>query len=197
MLQLNNVTLFGLDTKRYPSLLKASAISCLRIQFGSVILFNEQQVTINSGKDYSEFIINKLPDYINTEFVLIIQADGYVLNPEAWDDRFLDYDYIGAPWLYDTMDVGNGGFSLRSKRFLDTARKIFQSDTNPDFHPEDNYLCRKKYHDMIKAGIKIAPASLAKNFSMEANAKYGNKWNGQFGFHNDRITDISDYEQFI
>ena len=39
-----------------------------------------------------------LKEYINSEHVLVIQDDGHIVNPDIWDDNFLDYDYIGAPW---------------------------------------------------------------------------------------------------
>ena len=53
--------------------------------------------------------------------MLLIQWDGYVVNPEAWDPAFLGCDYLGAKWYWhdDGMRVGNGGFSLRSRRLLD------------------------------------------------------------------------------
>ena len=34
----------------------------------------------------------------NTYNAMLIHSDGYVINPSAWRDDFLDYDYIGAPW---------------------------------------------------------------------------------------------------
>ena len=194
LLDLQNVTLFGLDTINYTGLLKAASITQQHIVFGNVVLLSEKDVRVSSGEDYSRFILTGLPGLINTDFVLIIQSDGYVLNPLAWDSDFMSYDYIGAPW--DDMKVGNGGFSLRSYKFIKTASDLFINDSNPKFHPEDNYSCRLQYNKMIESGITFAPPSVAKNFSMEANPTYGYKWNGQFGFHNDRITDISDYENF-
>ena len=53
--------------------------------------------------------------------MLIIQHDGFILNHKAWDNEFLNYDYIGAPvyWMGNKLiEVGNGGFSLRSKKLL-------------------------------------------------------------------------------
>ena len=49
-----------------------------------------------------------------------MQWDGYAVNPGAWDAAFLDCDYLGAKWSWhkDAMRVGNGGFSLRSRRLL-------------------------------------------------------------------------------
>jgi hypothetical protein len=56
--------------------------------------------------------------------VLLVQWDGYVCNPDAWDPAFLDCDYIGAKWFWhnDAMRVGNGGFSLRSRRLLEALQ---------------------------------------------------------------------------
>lgn len=50
------------------------------------------------------------------DHILVYQLDAFVFSDEL--DRFcaLPYDYIGAPWLHDTVGrrvVGNGGFSLR------------------------------------------------------------------------------------
>ena len=51
--------------------------------------------------DYSKRMLRDLCQYVQSEFVLVIQWDGYVLNPDVWDDGFLEYDYIGACWGYD------------------------------------------------------------------------------------------------
>lgn len=94
--------------------------------------------------EYNYFIIYLLHHFIQTDFVLIVQNDGFVLNGENWQDTFLDYDYIGAPLnslyciqngtlfqsgqaFWDThfnnipegyFEAQNGGFSLRSKHLL-------------------------------------------------------------------------------
>ena len=44
---------------------------------------------------------------------------------------------------------------------------------------------------MEEAGIKFAPVEIAKRFSFEAFDKERNQWDGQFGFHGLRWTDIS------
>ncbi len=90
-------------------------------------------------KEYVNFFIKKVNDYIDTEFMLIVQHDGMAVNKEYWTDEFFDYDYIGAPSVYNSKNVtlelkyhdkynidpnkkswynGNGGFSLRSKKLL-------------------------------------------------------------------------------
>lgn len=95
--------------------------------------------------EYNYFIIYGLGQLIDTDFALIVQNDGFVVNGDNWRDEFFEYDYIGAPipayyirtngniwrsgldnWLkeFDNFPEGaitpqNGGFSLRSKRLLD------------------------------------------------------------------------------
>ena len=70
-----------------------------------------------------------------TEYVLIIQTDGFPLN--AGIERFAGrFDYIGAPWAghmswtdfypYPRFGVGNGGFSLRSKCICEAASEAYQ-----------------------------------------------------------------------
>ena len=40
---------------------------------------------INSIKDYSNFIIYSLHKYIRTKYVLIVQWDGFIINPKKWE----------------------------------------------------------------------------------------------------------------
>ena len=53
--------------------------------------------------------------------------------------RFFDYDYIGAPWPNNFVNrVGNGGFSLRSKKFLELTAKIpYNKIGHKEFDAED------------------------------------------------------------
>ena len=78
--------------------------------------------------------------YFDTDNVLVIQNDGYPLR-EGLDAFAGRYDYVGAPFLRKTrmnrltgfwprFAVGNGGFSLRSKRICEMAA----------------YYWRKRYH---------------------------------------------------
>lgn len=130
-----------------------------------------------SLEKYNKFIIKNLNSYINTDFVLIFQNDGFISNLGAWTDEFLNYDYIGAPWWYnDENNVGNGGFSLRSKKLMDI---LAEDDHIEETHPEDHHTCRT-YGKYLRDthGIKFAPQELASRFSVET----GNYFN-QFGFH--------------
>ena len=53
--------------------------------------------TLNSIKEYNNFLLTINP-YIDSDFALIVQDDGHIVNPTKWNAEFLNYDYIGAPW---------------------------------------------------------------------------------------------------
>ena len=147
---------------------------------------------IDSLESYSRFMMYRLKDYVDTSHCLSIQRDGVVLHPEMWRESFLDYDYIGAPWPRDAAfrdqfgnfhRVGNGGFSLRSKKYLSvpTELRIPFVSTRNDLH-EDVMLCVEYRHVLDQAGLKIAPLEVARHFSHEMRVReiQGIK---PFGFH--------------
>src|SRR5262249_46585437 len=122
---------------------------------------------IGSRRAYSEFIVKSLLPHISTPHVLLVQWDGYVTNPDAWDPEFLDSDYIGAQWFWhaDGMRVGNGGFSLRSRRLLEALQdpRIVAGDA------EDETICRT-YRPLLEReyGIRFADEATADRFAFEA-----------------------------
>jgi hypothetical protein len=182
-----NVTLVGIDDD-LSRLQTAIDKSSKDIHFGAVKVLSLQNNTINrlgSKEAYSAFILKELHKYIDTEFALIVQHDGYVRNYKAWTNEFLNYDYIGAVWGWykDGFRVGNGGFSLRSKKLLElTAR-----DEIKQTHPEDHHIGRTYRPYLETKGIKFAPEALAKKFSVEG---YGTNevYADQFGFHGKKGT---------
>lgn len=127
--------------------------------------------------DYSHLAVKGLNEHINTDFVMLFQNDGFIDNVDKWTDRFLDYDYIGAPWWYkDHNNVGNGGFSVRSRKLLEVLA------VDPHIKkvvPEDHHICRT-YGDYLREhhGIEFAPEELALQFSVEHGT-----YRDQFGFH--------------
>ena len=128
-------------------------------------------------------------EILKTDFALIMEWDSAVINPAAWLDSFLACDYIGAVWppYYDpgwppTMDgfrVGNGGFSLRSRRFCELVRKAaLEWNDDPGLMSYDCWMCRTMRPWLETNGIRFATEDLAHRFSCE-DAIY----TGQFGFH--------------
>ena len=122
---------------------------------------------INSVQGYSEFLLKRAWRFVKTEFFIVLQYDGFVLNGDCFSETFLDYDYIGAPWSnFDSHKVGNGGFSLRSKSLMEALQPVL-SDTDLAF-PEDILICRK-YRPFLEkaAAVKFAPVDVASRFSQE------------------------------
>ena len=215
--KLSHVTLIGVDCFNIDRLILAAGICQERFEFGSIKLLtslptdHQNAIKIEpvlSTEEYSKFVFTRLADFIETDFALVIQYDGFILNPDAWTDEFLKYDYIGAPWQSadwsiskfdfpkDSLGkkfVGNGGFSLRSKKLLETCKRLTTEGNIKKIHPEDVSLCIWNRHVFESNGIRFAPLEVAEKFSYEALTRDENKWNGQFGFHGLRWTDISNW----
>lgn len=132
---------------------------------------------LTSGAAYSQFVLSKLVNHLHTSHCMIVQWDGHVLDPSRWQPEFLDYDYIGASWpqFDDGHDVGNGGFSLRSRRLLEACRL-------PDFrgsHPEDVAIGRENRSWLEAQGIRFAPNEIADLYSTERASNLVHA----FGYH--------------
>lgn len=105
---------------------------------------------LNNIDQLNLFCIKELWKYIDTPHFMIIQPDGYIINPELWKDDWLNYDYIGAPWSDLIMrtqlghpGIGNGGFCIRSKslaKFVSNKQKHLQL---PLTFNEDGYYSNK------------------------------------------------------
>ena len=188
---LPSVTLCAVDCLNPALALRALDICALQCNFGDVVFLSDGASQhelagcrmiaiprIGSVAEYSRFVLKELGRYCNTEHVLLVQWDGYIINPHSWRPEFLEYDYIGAPWGWyqDNHRVGNGGFSLRSRRLLDALR----DEDIVDLEPEDEAIGRR-YRPMLEAkyGIRFAPEEVATAFSYETIAPSGDP----FGFH--------------
>jgi hypothetical protein len=134
---------------------------------------------INTIEDYNKIIINYVSDVVRTDFVLIIQFDGFVINPQCFHRLFYSYDYIGASWThFYTNTVGNGGFSLRSIKLLKAVKEI--SSLRKNNMSEDEFICRYARSILeYDYKIKFAPPEIADLFSKENKILN----NPTFGFH--------------
>lgn len=194
MINLENVTLVCVTCVRVDRSLKALKYSKQGINFAKSLLITNENVidneitVINIEKldyeNYSKFIIYNLIDYIDTDYVLIIQDDGFIVNPEMWRDEFLDYDYIGAPWPIPNdnfkyrdsngklVRVGNGGFTLRSKKLLGVAKKLnLEWKAYYGYYNEDMFICCHNREFYENEGCIFAPIDVAKYFSHETPIK--------------------------
>lgn len=133
--------------------------------------------------EFSLFCLKDLYKYIKTDHCLLVQRDGYVLNGNLWNDKFLNYDYIGAP-CWDNL-VGNGGFSLRSFKLLKTTADAPFELNEQSHNCEDMYICKTYRNYFLEKGINFAPVELARNFSMECyNEHYKNSLFGAHRIYN-------------
>ncbi|MCL6697296.1 hypothetical protein LZ496_00630 [Sphingomonas sp. NSE70-1] len=189
-IQLPTVTLCAAASVNMPATVAALHASMAHLEFAECLLFTDgeratcesiRQVRIprlRSSLDYSEFMIRSLPEHIRTEHCLVVQWDGFVINADRWDPSFLNFDYIGAPWpqFDDGHNVGNGGFSLRSRRLLNACR-------DDHFRPggaEDLAICRVN-RPMLESefAIRFADLPTAERFSFERTMPAA----PTFGFH--------------
>lgn len=205
-LQLKDVTLIGADCVDIDRLIKAADKCCANIDFGAVKLLSSlpsidpRVIKIRplfDKKEYSQFVLKEIVNYVTTDYMLIFQYDGFVLNPSAWDDEFLKYDMVGASWKFrPEKRTANGGFSLRSKRMMEAIRDdesiYLQNDHIIKNFAEDHVLFYI-YREYLEKehGVKIAPEELCDKFAIEAWGVKDNKYKGSFGFHGFSV-DFSD-----
>jgi len=189
VLRLPDVTLLAVTDVALSATARALDLSQRRLRFGQTLFLSNRPPPpntaaewrpippIGSRAEYSRFMLRDLAAHVATPHVLCVQWDGYVLDPDRWDSAFLDYDYIGAPWPHfaDGMRVGNGGFSLRSRRLVEACADL--PITN---EPEDVAICRTHRPMLEKRfGLRFAPEEVARRFAYERMTPTGN----EFGFH--------------
>ncbi|HVZ14911.1 MAG TPA: DUF5672 family protein [Bauldia sp.] len=188
---LRDVTVCAADTVA-PQLAARALERCLdRADFGDAILFSDRSVpgrfrnvaiaAMPSIEAYSNFCLTGMPRHIATDFALVVQWDGYVVHPEAWNNDFRQYDYIGAPYRRrdGTPVMGNGGFSWRSRKLLQALAWL-----SPERGvPEDVMIClRQRGRFETEFGIRYAPEAAARRFCHDVEQPAV----GTFGFHGAR-----------
>lgn len=179
MLYLPHVTLLQVDTVDIDRAHKAMLHSQEHIAFGKTVLLGALDLPhVTNYAAYNKFEVLELYKYFDTTHCLLIQHDGFVMRPFSWTDEFLRYDYIGAPWRDGV--VGNGGFSLRSKKFCKLTSRLIGEDGN--YAPGDVFVCREHRYILEFAGANFAPEAIARRFSWELDDKYP-AFENQFGFH--------------
>lgn len=186
-IKLPDVTLLVMHANGMPFPLEGLEKSMEHADFGDVLLLtNDESFSHPSIKNkhippigrstpennwFNIFFIKELVNCFDTEFCMTVHPDGYIINPDSWTDEFLKYDYIGAPWNYpgtrfrdvkNNPAIGNGGFSLRSKKICEYTRNNYSVITdNEDKYYSNCAESTKPDH------IKYPPVDLALQFSQE------------------------------
>jgi tetratricopeptide (TPR) repeat protein len=193
MRALPDVSLVCIDTANHALALRALAQCMAGLRFARSVLLTDAVPagvpvvpgidveligTLGSRDDYSRFVLKSLLPYVATSHVLLVQWDGFVANAAAWEDAFLDADYIGARWFWfdDGMRVGNGGFSLRSRRLLEAL-----ADRRIELAEAEDLTIGRAYRPLLESeyGIRFADEAMADRFAFEAAYPIGKP----FGFH--------------
>ena len=204
--KLADVTLIAYSSNNIKETIWALKKCCEKIEFASVKLVSDKtplflpkEIKLEKGQrihdimDYNHYVFSEFGKHVQTSHCLLVQYHAYIIRPELWDDSWLQYDYIGAPWAYSedayvTSDgehvrVGNGGFSLRSKKLLDLPKKKGIPLTHDrGFWNEDGNICVYHRQEFLKNGIRYAPIEVASVFSFE-NEVPENRGVKTFGFH--------------
>jgi uncharacterized protein DUF5672 len=198
MLDLPQVTLCCVDALNHALALRALARCRRDVRFGRTVFVTDAiprdvdvpdginvvvAGAIRSQEDYSRLVMKGLLPHFESTHVLLVQWDGYVVHPGAWSPEFLDTDYVGAPWPDAPKggNVGNGGFSLRSRKLLTTLT----DDRFPLLtYNEDTTICTL-HRPRLEAefGIRFASEEMARRFSFELDDRDVRAGIQTFGFH--------------
>jgi hypothetical protein len=147
-----------------------------QVNFGEVHLYSPDDYGIPevewfyadntiSYKDAGEEVTIGLINNIVTSHYITAHWDCQIINPDSWEDKFLDYDYIGAPWPWHKEFQVGCGFSLMSvklAKFLLDNKEEF-----PHKFPFDEVICREYRPRLELVGFKWADVPLANKFSFE------------------------------
>lgn len=189
-LRLPEVTLVTVDTACHELTRMAIEDCVAAVEFGDIVVFSDKDIAVPGARwKKIKSLVGRhaplayrwleMPKAVRTSHVLIVEWDSWILDPSMWRAEFLDYDYIGAPWGYtDGLNVGNGGFSLRSKRLLDYL--VANTDSFPFSLPEDETICRRYRPALETKGFRWPGERLAFDFSYENVRPEGGR---HFGFH--------------
>lgn len=181
MLELPDVTLVCADTLNHALAARAIARRRERIRYGRALFLTDalppgiapppgvetREIAPLASRDaYSTLMLKGLAQHVEGSHALVVQWDGYVVNPDAWTGEFLGCDYIGAPWPWgaEGSRVGNGGFSLRSRRLLDALadpRVVLQGNEDETIGVHQRGWLETRH------GLRFASEALASRFSFE------------------------------
>lgn len=200
-LQLKDTTLICVDCRELIRAVPVMQRCEELVDFGAVKLLtylptdypNKVEIpNVSSHVMYSIFMLKEIHKYVDTKYMLVVQADGFILNPNSWNDEWKQYDYIGA--LFNQWDiVGNGGFSFRSKALMEYMSKMLPSwnITKEDADRlQSNMTCYEdgaisvNYKELLTVnGFKVAPPEVGGKFAAGGNKTetYFNEY--PFGFH--------------
>lgn len=208
MISLPNVTLICLCTRDVEQGAKALVYSSIAIGFGAVKLVSHYRPPelphnilydhvdrMETIDDWNRYLVYDLWKHFDTEFVLIIHPDGFVVNPHSWRAEFLQYDYIGSAWSYECAVAIQGGrnqilsrvgnsVGIRSRKLCKLPSEInlewrrFNNDSN-----EDTFVSCHCWNTFAQHGCTKAPLEVAILFGREEEFPENQHITEPFIFH--------------
>jgi len=205
---LKNISLIAVTSGEESESIEALNYSSREINFHKKILFSDKFSNskikginfiniprLNNISEWGKFIVFDLYKFIESDFIILIHPDGFIVNPSSWTDDFLKYDFIGAPWKiprdnYSCRDIyGNiirvgNSVSIRSKKLLALPSKLKIKWDNFDhgYPHEDGFLNVQHRHLLQEKGINFPTLDIACKFGREATIPE-NKNIDPFTFH--------------
>lgn len=188
-----SITLVTQETMYHELAARALSETLKHIDVDEVLTFSDRKILpgarnvhvdhFPSVTDYCEFMLRGMQEHVTTDHILFVQWDAMAYDRSSWTDEFLKYDYIGAPWPWaaEGKNIGNGGFSLRSRRLLDALldTAVQMDKNNPEAVNEDQVIgCSSRPYLENKYGIRYPVTALASQFSYELGP-----YQSSFGFH--------------
>lgn len=173
---------------------------CERIRFGDCVHLSADKPSLpvagrqvyvprcdwQEGQRWQAYELHR---YFHTPHMLHIETDGFPVHFDRWEQGFLAYDYIGAPWPPRLVPeggdrVGNGGCSLQSARF---RRLLWENRHLYTGEPSDVWFTRNtRLREVLdREGMRIADIGTAIRFSFENEMPEFPDWRHEqsFAFH--------------
>ena len=205
MINLPDVTLIALTSIKIPQTISALEKSYSGIKFGDVKLVTDKEFChknikrevcppMNNIDEYNYYCFVELGKHVDTTHALVIQHDSWILRHWLWDNDWLKWDYLSAPWPIvensyianngERVRVGNGGFSLRSKLLMDIPKiNNWGLRSEQGWSNEDGNICCYWRKEFLELKIKYAPVEVAARFSFENETPENREMDDIFGFH--------------
>lgn len=152
---------------------------------------------LTSLSAYSVFMISRIHEYVDTSHMLVVQHDGWILNPDIWDPAWMELDYIGPLFIHKhqtgSSSVGSGGFSFRSRRLMASiASRISRWDGTEESTDrlmkevgcyEDGAIAWNYRPVVEREGCRFATPEQASRFAQGGNNDPAYHVEKPFGFH--------------
>lgn len=144
-----NITIFhGNENEEYVKNINIKGLKYLNLKLNEKITTSKYNEIMCSTEFWNS---------IDHNTVLLFQTDSVIVKNGI--EKFLKYDYIGAPW--GNKKVGNGGFSIRKK---DLTLAILDLYKRPYWENEDVFYSRILY----KHNNNLPSYDVAKMFCVES-----------------------------